>query len=331
MVILLLADYNPALRNYIDELESGMSDITDVRTFVRVVERGGFAAASKDLGITPSGVSKLITRLEDRLGVRLLHRTTRRLALTPEGETFHLRARDILAAIEDAEAEVSRSGQRPRGRLRVNCVPAFALHQLVPALPDFVARYPDIELELATTDRVVDLLEENADVGIRTGPIEDPSLVAKKISEIRRDLFASPEYLARRGTPREPGQLRDHDCIVLKLFPTSHRWSFRDNGAVKFIDVSSRILVDSGEAALRLAVAGGGITRLADLLAAEAVCEGRLKPVLTGSHVIEPVPLSAVYPQGRHRMPKVRAFLDFLVERFSHAPWRQRRDANQPP
>ena len=312
-----------------------MSEITDLRTFVRVIERGGFSAASSDLGLTPSAVSKLITRLEDRLGVRLLHRTTRRLALTPEGETYHLRARDILAAIDDAEAEVSGAGQRPRGRLRVSCVSAFALHQLVPKLPDFVARFPEIDLELAITDRVVDLLAENADVGVRSGPIDDASLVGRKIAEIERGLFASPKYLARRGTPRTPEQLRDHDCIVLGPIPSSHRWLFRDNGQVngqvRGIDIRSRVLVDSGEAALRLAIAGGGIARVADLLVAEAVREGLLKPVLTESHLAEPVPLSAVYPQGRHRMPKVRAFLDFLVERFSHAPWREPHALNRRP
>jgi len=302
-----------------------MSAITDLQTFVRVVERGGFAAASKDLGITPSAVSKLITRLEDRLGVRLLHRTTRRVALTPEGETYHLRARDILTAIDDADAEVSRAGQRPRGRLRVNCVPAFALSQLLPLLPDFLARYPEVDLELAISDRMVDLLAENADVGIRTGSIDDPSLVARKIAEIRRGLFASPDYLARCGTPHTPDQLQDHDCIVVRLSPASHRWPFRDNGQVRVIDIGSRVLVDSGEAALRLAIAGGGITRLADLVVADAVREGRLQPILNESHVTEAVPLSAVYPQGRHRMPKVRAFLDFLVERFSHSPWRESR------
>jgi len=299
-----------------------MSDITDLRTFVRVIERGGFAAASKDLGITPSAVSKLVTRLEDRLGVRLLHRTTRRVALTPEGETYHVRARDILAAIEDAEAEVSRAGQRPRGRLRVNCVPAFALHQLMPALPEFVALYPEVQLDFAVTDRVVDLLAENADVAIRSGVVQDPSLVVRKIAEVRRRLFASPSYLARRGMPRTPEQLLDHDCIVLNLFPYSHRWPFRDGGDARVIEVVSRVLVDSAEAALRFAIAGGGIVRLADLIVAQAVRDGHLQPVLAESHIAEPVPLSAVYPQGRHRMPKVRAFLDFLVERFSHAPWR---------
>jgi DNA-binding transcriptional LysR family regulator len=331
MLFLRQSKHNLVFRNKIAELESGMSDITDLRTFVRVIERGGFAAASKDLGITPSGVSKLVTRLEDRLGVRLLHRTTRRLSLTPEGETYHLRARDILAAIEDAEAEVSRAGQRPRGRLRVNCLPAFALNQLAPRLSDFLSRYPEVELELVLTDRVIDLLAENADVGIRAGPVDDLSLVARKIGEIQRGLFASPEYLARRGTPHTPEALRDHDCIVLKLSPSSLRWPFHGDRQVRVIDIRSRVLVDSGEAALQLAIAGCGITRLADLIAAQAVREGRLKPVLTESHVTESVPLSAVYPHGRHHMPKVRAFLDFIVEHFSHVPWRLPRALNQRP
>lgn len=299
-----------------------MSAVTDLRAYVQVVERGGFAAASEGLGVTPSAVAKLVTRLEDRLGVRLLHRTTRRVSPTPEGEIYHLRARDILAAIDDADAEVSQAGQQPRGRLRVNCVPAFALHQLMPALPEFLARCPEVELDFTVTDRVVDLLAENADVGIRTGHIQDVSLVAHKIAEIRRGLFASPSYLKRRGTPRTPEDLRDHDCVVLNLSRSSHRWPFRDRGQARMIDIESRVLVDSGEAALKVAIAGGGISRLADLVVAEALRARKLRPVLAECHVPEAVPLSAVYPQGRQRMPKVRAFLEFLVERFSHAPWR---------
>jgi DNA-binding transcriptional LysR family regulator len=300
-----------------------MSEITDIRAFVRVIERGGISAAAKSLAITPSGVSKLITRLEDRLGVGLLHRTTRRVTLTPEGETYFVRARDILAAIDDAEAEVSTAGQHPRGRLRVNCVSAFANHQLMPALPSFLACYPEIELQIAVTDRVVDLLAEDADLGIRSGRLDDLSLVARRIAMIERGLYASPAYLARRGVPQTPDRLRDHDCIVLSVIPSSHRWSFRDNGKVRAIDIVSRIVVDSGEAALRLAVAGGGIARVADVLVADAIRGGQLKSILAEAHLSEPVPLSAVYPKGRHRMPKVRAFLDFLVERFGHAPWRQ--------
>jgi DNA-binding transcriptional LysR family regulator len=316
-----LARYNPSPWNKIIEWNSRMTEISDVRAFVRVVERGGFAAASKDLGITASAVSKLIRRLEDRLGVRLLHRTTRRVALTPEGEIYHLRARDILAAIDDAEAEVSQAGQRPRGRLRVTCVAAFAFHQLTPALPHFFARFPDIALELGVTDRVVDLLSQNVDVGIRSGSIDDGSLVARKIAEIRRGLYASPQYLDRHGRPRACDELCAHNCIILSQIPSSHRWPFQENGKTKVVQINSRAVVDSGEAALRLAIAGGGIARLADLIVADAVADGRLVPVLADTHVVEPVPLSAVYPHGKHRMPKVRAFLDFLVERFGHAPW----------
>ncbi len=299
-----------------------MSDAGEMRAFVRVVERGGLAAAAKDLGITASAVSKLMTRLEDRLGVRLLHRTTRRLALTTEGEIYHLRARDVLAAIDDAEAEVSQAGRRPRGKLRVSCVAAFAFHQLTPAIPKFFARYPEVELELAVTDQVVDLLAQNADVGIRSGAIDDGSLVARRIAEIRRGLYASPTYLAQRGVPRTSDELGAHDCIVLSHIPSSHRWPFRENGTTRTVQVRSRVVVDSGEAALRIAMAGGGIARLADLIVRDAVMAGGLVPVLAATHVVEPVPLSAVYPHGRHRMPKVRAFLDFLVERFGRAPWR---------
>jgi len=323
--------YNILIWNKIAELESAMSDVSDMRIFVRVIDRGGFAAASKGLGITSSGISKIVTRLEDRLGARLLHRTTRRLSLTPEGETYHLHAREILAAIDHAEAEVSRAGQQPHGRLRVTCFTSFALHQLMPTLPDFVARFPDIELDFAVTDRIVDLLSENADIGIRTGSIDDPSLVARKIAEIRRGLFAAPDYLARRGTPCSPEELRDHDCIDLKISSSSQRWPFRYKGRVRYIDIKSRVRIDNGEAALQFAIAGGGIIRIADLLAADASRKGDLQPVLTESYAAEQMPLSAVYPQGRHRMPKVNAFLDFLVQRFGHAPWRESFALNQHP
>lgn len=299
-----------------------MDPATDMRVFVRVVERSSFSAAADDLHLTPSAVSKVVTRLEDRLGVRLFHRTTRRLALTPEGETYHLRARDILAAIEDAEAEVARAGTTPRGRLRVNAGTAFVLHELAAALPDFLASYPQIEVELAVTDRVVDLLAENADIAIRTGPIGDPALVARKIADAERGIFAAPSYLERRGTPRTPDDLDQHDCIVLSSIPAVNRWPFHDGRKVRIVPVTSRVVLDDGEVALRLAIAGAGIIRVSDILAGEAVRRGQLVPLLADQHVVEPIPVSAVYPQGRHRMAKVRAFVDFLVERFSHAPWR---------
>jgi DNA-binding transcriptional LysR family regulator len=292
----------------------------DIRAFVRVVERGSFSAAAADVGLTPSAMSKLVTRLEGRLGVRLLYRTTRRLALTAEGETFHRRACDILEAIKDAEAEVAQAGQ-PRGRLRINCVTGFAFHELSGVVPSFIARYPDVSIELVVTDRVIDLLAENTDIGIRSGTINDPSLVARKIADFERCLYAAPDYLAQRGTPIMPSDLVDHDCIVHASKPPYH-WPFRIDGRVATVDIRSRLVVDNAETALRIAMAGGGVTRIADVLVGEAVRNGRLVPVLADFHASEPIPLSAVYPQGRHRIPRVRVFLDFLVDRFSQVPWR---------
>jgi DNA-binding transcriptional LysR family regulator len=300
-----------------------MDRAAEMRVFVRVVDRGSFSAAAEDLGMTPSAVSKVISRLEDRLGIRLLHRTTRRLALTPEGETYHVRAQDILAAIEDADAEVARLGTTPRGRLRVNTGTAFALHELVAALPDFMARYPEIELDLSVTDRVVDLLAENADVAIRTGQVTDPSLVVRKIADAERGLFVAPSYLERRGTPATPEELTRHDAIVVNSVPAINRWPFRQGDGIRIVEVNNKVVVDDAEVALRLAIAGAGILRVSNVLVGESVRRGLLVPLFEDVSVSEPLPVSAVYPQGRHRQAKVRAFVDFVVERFKGAPWRQ--------
>lgn len=296
----------------------------DMRAFVKVVEGRSFWAAAAELGCTPSAVSKLVSRLENRLGVRLLHRTTRRLGLTPEGETYYMRAREILGAIDEAENEVSRAANVPRGRLRVTCGKGIALYALTPTLPDFLAQYPQVELDIAVSDRVVDLISAKADVAIRVGPLADPSLVARRLAEIDRRIFASPAYLARRGTPRRHTDIRDHDCIIWAGGSGLDRWHFRDGNAVRTVQVQGRTKVDDAEVALRLAVAGCGLVRIADIMTEQAVRDGLLVPVLADTHVVEPVPMTAVYPHGRQRMTKVRVFVDFLVQRLSRAPWRSR-------
>jgi DNA-binding transcriptional LysR family regulator len=197
------------------------------------------------------------------------------------------------------------------------------------ALSDFAARYPKIDIELTASDRIIDLIAENADVGIRTGVVRDTSLMVRKIAEIHRHVYASPEYLARRGTPRAPSDLAEHDCIVITSIAAGHRWLFAEEGRVRAIDLVRRLTVDSSESALQLAQAGAGVVRLGDIVAAEAVRCGRLVQLFADSHVVEPVQLSAVYPSGRQAMPKVRAFNDFLVERFRHAPWRHAGSAEQ--
>jgi DNA-binding transcriptional LysR family regulator len=297
-----------------------MDTTNDMRAFVRVVEYQSFSAAAVVLGLTPSAVSKLVSRLEDRLGVRLLHRTTRRLALTSEGEVYFARARQILADIEEVEAEVTKSRGSPRGRLHVHTSNAFGVHQLAPALPEFLMRYPDIEVELSITDRIVDLVGERADVAIRGGPIADTSLSARKIGEFERTICAAPSYLARRGVPRTPAELASHVCVVAAPMPS--RWPFRTRTGLDLVEIMPRVTTDNGEAALRLALDGAGIARLADVIIGEPIRSGLLVPLLTDVHHTELLPLSAIYLAGRHRLPKVRVFLDFLVEQFASAPWR---------
>jgi DNA-binding transcriptional LysR family regulator len=186
-----------------------------------------------------------------------------------------------------------------------------------------------VRIEMAVTDRVVDLLAENADVGIRSGEIRDPNLVTRKIAEFERGLYATPEYLARKEAPRSPADLQHHDCVVHGSKPP-HRWPFSIDGQLTEIDVPSRMVVDNAETALRIALAGGGITRVANMLVGETVRKGSLVPVLRDFHAHDPVVLSAVYPHGRHRMPKVRAFLDFLIDRFALAPWLDAKHAPRP-
>lgn len=297
-----------------------MEAAADMRAFVRVVEHKSFSAAAGVLGLTHSAVSKLVSRLEDRLGVKLLHRTTRRLALTSEGEVYFARARQILSDIEDAEAEVARWRKSPRGRLHVNSSIAFAVHQLSAALPEFLVRYPDIQVDLSITDRVVDLVEEHADVTIRNGRIVDMALTARKIAEFERTICAAPSYLSRRGTPRTPADLAKHVCIAMSTTPS--RWPFRLREGIERVEVAPRVTTDNGEAALRLALDGAGIVRLSDMMVGGPINRGLLVPLLVDVHYPEPLPVSALYLAGRHRLPKVRVFLDFLVERFSSAPWR---------
>jgi DNA-binding transcriptional LysR family regulator len=297
---------------------------SDMAAFVRAVEKGGFSPAARELGLTPSAISKLVTRMENRLGVRLLNRTTRKLALTPEGEAFFHRAHRILADIEEAENEVARFRARPRGRLRVNVGTAFGSHQLVPALPEFLARYPEIEVDLTITDRVVDLVEEGADVGLRTGHLADSSLVSRKICDLERVICAAPAYLERRGRPRKPGDLLAHNCLVISGTPQFQRWPFRFPDGVRDVTVSGNVSANNAETLVQLAVNGLGIIRLVDVVVGEAIARGELEPVLAQSHHVEPLPLHAVFPHGRHRSPRVAALVDFLVEKFSGAPWRVR-------
>jgi DNA-binding transcriptional LysR family regulator len=299
----------------------------EMRAFVRSVELGGFSAAARDLDLTPSALSKLVTRMEDRLGVRLMNRTTRKLALTAEGEAYFASAKRILVDIEEAETEVTQFSQSPKGLLRVNVGVAFGMHQLAPALPRFLERYPDIELDITVTDRLVDLVEEGADVAIRTGPLRDSSLIARKICDVHRVICASPIYLKKHGVPKAPKDLRQHNCISISGAPQLRKWAFDTSNGIETIDVSGNVNANNAETLLQLAATGVGIIRLADVIVSDGIRAGWLVPILSDVSHDEPLPLSAVYPPGKHKSPRVAAFVNFLVERFGSAPWRGERKA----
>jgi DNA-binding transcriptional LysR family regulator len=300
-----------------------IGDRGEMEAFVRSVELGGFSAAARQLKLTPSALSKLVTRLERTLKVRLLSRTTRTLTPTAEGELFLARCRRILAEIEDAENEVGRARERPRGRLRMHVGVGFGTHQLVPAMPRFAARYPEVEVELLVEDRKVDLTRDGVDLSVRPATMADPSLVARKICEFERVVCASPKYLARHGELRSLDDLAKHNCIKLYTGGTpAARWSFDTPSGRKEVEVSGGMTVNNADCVRRFAVLGLGIVRLNEFIVSEDIRKGNLVPVLPEFHCAESVPMLVLYPHMRHRLPRVAAMLDFLVESFAHAPWR---------
>ena len=294
---------------------------SEMAAFVRVVEAQGFSAAAPVLGLTPSAVSKLVTRLETRLGVRLLQRTTRALHLTEEGELFYAAARRIVAEIETLEEQVAGHSGTPQGLLRVTTSLAFATHQLALVLPEFLARHPLVQLDLLPTDRVVDIVEEGIDVAIRIGRLADTSFMARKIGEDKRLICAAPSYLARHGTPQRPEDLARHNCIVSRERAYLNRWQFRIDGQITEIEVGGRVAVSEGELQLQLALQGIGIVRLTRLTLAQAIRTGAMVPLLSEFSADEPVAIHAVYPHRRHLASKVSAFMSFLIEKFTPPPW----------
>ena len=306
-----------------------MDRAAQMTAFVRTVDSGSFSAAARELGLTPSALSKLITRLEDRLGTRLLHRTTRRLQLTPEGEAFHARARHILVAIDEAESEVVQAGSTPRGLLRVHSGSAFGMHQLTPAIPRFMEQYPGIEIDLTISDDPLGALEEGIDLAVRIGPLDESSQVARRIRNLERVICASPAYLQRWGTPKTPDDLLEHNCLWITSLPALRRWPFDTDDGIRVVPIDGNVVANNAETVLQLAIAGVGITRLTDIIVGDSIRRGELVPILTDWHHVEPVPLFATYPSGRHLSPKIRAMVDFLVAEFGDA--KRPRGGRKPP
>lgn len=300
-----------------------MSRVEEMNAFVVSVESGGFSAAARKLGLTPSALSKLVSRLEDRLGSRLLHRTTRRLQLTVEGETFFNRVRPLLTALEDAEAEIREASASPRGLLRLRCGSVFAVHQLTQAIPRFLEQHPGISLDLTISDESMAAADEHVDLAIQIGMPVETTAVVRHICNVTRVICAAPAYLERFGTPQTPDDLHRHNCLWITSLPALRRWSFDTDEGIRVVHIDGNVIANNAEMVLQLALAGVGITCLADVIVGEAIGRGALVPVLAEWHHVEPVPLVASYPSSRNLSPKVRAMVDFLVAEFSHAPWRQ--------
>ncbi len=294
-----------------------MDTLEGLPVFVRVVREGSFSAAARVLELTPSAVSKQIGRLEDRLTVRLFNRTTRRLSLTEEGAAFYERASRILADLEDAAESVSSLKAVPRGRLRVTLPTAFGILHLLPALPDFIARHPEVTLEIDLNDRFVNMIEEGFDLALRVGDLEDSSLIGRRLAANRRVLAAAPAYLAGRPAPQRPEDLAGHDCLVYTYRAQRHDWHLVDDaGNESLVSVTGKLETNNPMMLREAALSGLGVVLLPLWIVGPDLKAGRLERILPTHHWPDSA-IHAVYPPGRHLSAKVRSFVDFLVERFA--------------
>ena len=282
--------------------------------FARAVETGSFSAAGRDLGLGQPNVSRYVAALEDHLQTRLLHRSTRKLSLTPEGERYYADIRRILDAVEESESSF-RSNADPSGLLRVACPTALAHAFVLPHVPAFLERYPRLTLDLQINDRYVDLVNEGTELAIRIGQLEDSALRARRIGSYERVFVASEDYLAKRGIPRTPDDLHEHDCVVYTLLASGATWRFRNTE----IPVSGRLRVNSPDAVRAAVTAGLGVGHGPAWLFAEGLKSGRLKYILTG-YSAPAVPVQIVYVANRLLPTRAIAFMDFIADVFSEIP-----------
>jgi len=298
-----------------------MNRLFEAEAFVLVIDEGSFTAAAKRLGVTKSYASKLVTRLEDRLGVRLLNRTTRKLALTEPGRAYYERCTAAMHALEEAESEVGELQTKPRGRLRITVPTAFGMTYLTKTLADFSARFEGLVLDVHFLDRHADLVGEHFDAAVRAGDLEDSSLIAHRIAKAEMVLCASPGYLAKRGAPKEPAELAAHACLIYTNHAAPTIWTLeRARGEVS-VEVSGPLMTNHAGMLLEAACDGLGITFVPVFHSGPYLRDGRLVRVLSGWRRPKPVPIHVLYPTARHVPLKVRAFVDFMTEYFRAPPW----------
>ncbi len=301
-----------------------MDRITQLTAFVQTIDRGSQAAAGRAIGVTPAMVGRYITALENRLGTRLLHRTTATQSATEAGLAFHAQATAILEQLEAAEHDAAATQAEPHGALRINAPMVFGVRYLAAAVAGFGALHPAIRTELVLNDRVVDLVNEGYDLAIRIGRLPDSSLIARRLAPCRTLLCAAPTYLARHGTPATPNDLRRHNCLLYSYAASLRTWHLTGpGGAEAHLPITGNLVANNGDALLAAAIEGAGIVLQPSFIAAEALRDGRLVPVLPGWSPPE-LAIHAIYPSARHLSPKVRSFVDYLAARFGTPPgWDQ--------
>ncbi|MBM9401125.1 LysR family transcriptional regulator [Gluconacetobacter azotocaptans] len=288
----------------------------EMQVFVRVVEAGSFSEAARQLLMTPSTVSKLIGRMEDRLGVRLVERSTRRLSLTDEGRLFYERSGALLAELDDIERELGQGAEGAGGTVRVNASVAFGVLGIEPRLPEFWRTYPNVVIDLSLSDEIVDLYLDRTDIAFRVGPLTDSSLLARKIGVARRKIVAAPAYLARHGTPLTVDDLDHHNCLGFNFRRAAPIWPLRDGGRIVDRMVGGSLLANNGETVRRLVLAGVGLARLGDFHVREDLAQGRLVEVLAEAGHGDAEDVHALYLGGQRMPQRIRLFLDFMVPRL---------------
>ncbi|KER70828.1 MULTISPECIES: LysR family transcriptional regulator [Burkholderia] len=300
-----------------------MDHLQAMRIFARVAHLGSFTKAAEQLQLPRPTVSNAVQYLEKHLKTRLLQRTTRRVALTAEGATYYERCMRLLADLDDAETLFEDAGTTPRGAIRVDLPERFALNQVIPALPGFHARYPDLRVVIGTTDRFVDLVADGIDCAVRVGTMSDTSLVARRIGELAQINCAAPAYLARHGTPRSPDELPDHVAVGYFSSRTGREldWEYADmdSGELHAVKMRSVVSVNSSQAYLACCLAGLGLIQVPRDGLGPLLADGSLVEVLPEWNA-EPLPVSVVFPTGRHLAPRVRIFVDWLAETLGATP-----------
>jgi DNA-binding transcriptional LysR family regulator len=298
-----------------------MENLPDIAIFVRVVDAGSFTAAADALNISQPVVSKAVTRLEERLGARLLNRTTRRLSLTEAGSELYRRSVQALKEIEDAEHEVARFQTEPKGTLRVNAPVTFSILHLSPLIQEFLERYPGVTLDLTLDDGLVDIIDQGYDVVVRIGKLSSSALVARRLAPCRLALVASPGYLEKHGTPQTPDDLLNHNCLLYTLGSTPRAWRVvNPHGEEQIIPLRGNFATNNGTVQRALALSGLGIAFLPTFYVGDELRAGKLQCVLT-EWMPRDSSISALYPERRNLSPKVRAFVDFLAARLGPEPY----------